>query len=438
MNPQKIAVFPDTNLFLHYRQLNEIDWCSLLDTSAVEIKIAAVVTRELEERKTLHQSRKIRDRAAAALRLLHKYLGQRQVRDGVTLEFLIKEPTVEYATSRGLNLQIRDDQLIGTLLLYTGENPDMPCVFVTSDLPLTVKATHYEIKLVSLDETLLLPPEPDLAEKKIKQLEGELAKYRLREPVLDIRFDSGVSHARFQIARPTDVVSGSETEIQSMIEAAKQKCPMVDLKPEQESGASNIKNNPFAPITEALRGFQAFGRRFYEDYNNRVRAYHRDYETYLRNMFAFKTLATRTITLNMILANDGTCPAEDIHVLLHFPNGFTLYDDEHPPKRLKEPAVPSQEMNLFPSVSLLSSFPDIHRLPQFRDPSLPRIRKTNSYEVTLEQDKLQHGFIWTFTPLYVSFDSWESAKSFSIGYMIHAGNMIEEQRGELSVIIEKI
>jgi hypothetical protein len=58
--------------------------------------------------------------------------------------------------------------------------------------------------------------------------------------------------------------------------------------------------------------------------------------------------------------------------------------------------------------------------------------------VTFEQDKLQHGFLWTFTPLYAAFDSWESAKSFSIDYSIHAGNIIEEQRGKLSVIIEKI
>jgi PIN domain len=374
MSLLKVAVFPNTNLFLHYRALNEIDWCSILGAGAVEIKIAAVVTHELEEQKTLHRSRKIRDRAAAGLRLLHKYLGQRQVRVGVTLEFLIKEPTVEYASSRGLNLQIKDDQLIGALLLYRGENPDVPCVLVTSDLPLTVKATHYEINLVPPNETLLLPPEPDEAEKKIRQLEAELVKYKLREPVLDIRFDRGESHTRFQIARPTDAVSGSEAEMQSMLEAAKRKCPMVDLQPDHEPGAPSIENNPFAPIAEAIQGFQAFGRRFYEDYNNRVKAYHRDYERYLRNTFAFKSLATRTIELNMVLANNGTCPAEDIHVLLHFPNGFALYDDEHPPKQPEEPTVPSQELNLFPNVSLLSSLHDIPRLPQLRDPSLPRIR----------------------------------------------------------------
>ena len=54
MNASKIAPFPDTNLFLHYRPLHEIDWCSLLHSSTVEIKIAPVVARELEKQKTLN------------------------------------------------------------------------------------------------------------------------------------------------------------------------------------------------------------------------------------------------------------------------------------------------------------------------------------------------------------------------------------------------
>ncbi len=69
-------------------------------------------------------------------------------------------------------------------------------------------------------------------------------------------------------------------------------------------------------------------------------------------------------------------------------------------------------MNLFPHSSLLTSMPyipDIRgRFPQPRDPSVPKIRKTNSYNVEFEHDNLQHGFIWTFAPLYLAFDSWES------------------------------
>src|SRR5437016_8385252 len=86
MSTQRVAVFPDTNLFLHYRPINEIDWCALIKVRPIEIKIAPVVTRELEEQRVIHQSRKIKDRAGSAVKLLQTYLRQNQVRDGATLE----------------------------------------------------------------------------------------------------------------------------------------------------------------------------------------------------------------------------------------------------------------------------------------------------------------------------------------------------------------
>jgi hypothetical protein len=67
---------------------------------------------------------------------------------------------------------------------------------------------------------------------------------------------------------------------------------------------------------------------------------------------------------------------------------------------------------------------------------VPKIRKTNSYDVEFRRNKLQHGFIWEFAPLFVTFDTWESAKSFSIDYIIRAGNMIDPKEGKLGVVVE--
>jgi hypothetical protein len=72
--PEKVAAFPDTNVFLHYRPVAELDWHSIAQGRPVVIQIAPVVTRELEERKTLHTIKRIRERAAGALRTLHQFL----------------------------------------------------------------------------------------------------------------------------------------------------------------------------------------------------------------------------------------------------------------------------------------------------------------------------------------------------------------------------
>lgn len=443
MSALRIAAFLDTNSFLHFRPLNEIDWCGILDAKAVEIKIAPVVTRELEVQKTLNPSRKLKERAATVLKLLHGYLRKNQVRPGVMLEFLIKEPTAESIAEFGLNSQLGDDRLVGTLLSFRNEHPDIACVLVTNDLSLAVKATHYEIPLVELGEDLSLPPEPDALEKRNKQLEAELHRYKSKEPVLALRFESGGKHETFEIARLNETTAESEAELQALWKEAKAKHPLIGPEPRQESALVTDQDSPLADIAAGIRqateGFRKIGEQFCEDYNIHVRAYYRDYEKYLRDLISFKTSASRTIKLKLVLHNDGTCPAEDIYVQLHFPDGLRLYDEDDPPKAPEEPTAPSQEWNPFSkNISDYLTFPRVPNLPRFRHPSLPRIRKTNSYEVDFEVEKLQHGFVWNFKPFLVVFDSQESAQSFSIEYSISAGNLIDDVTGELGVVIAKI
>jgi hypothetical protein len=90
MSAQAAAVFPDTNVFLHYRAINEVDWCALVKARPVQIMIAPMVPRELEEQRIVHPVRKVRDRATSAIKLPHKYIAETQVRDGVTLQFRLR------------------------------------------------------------------------------------------------------------------------------------------------------------------------------------------------------------------------------------------------------------------------------------------------------------------------------------------------------------
>jgi hypothetical protein len=109
---------------MHFRPLSEIDWREFLQASSVEIKIAPVVTRELEEQKALNPSRKLRERAATAFRLLHGYLGHGQVREGVTLEFLMNKITKRAVRTdvRGLIPAFTDIALFQHRALFGAEN----------------------------------------------------------------------------------------------------------------------------------------------------------------------------------------------------------------------------------------------------------------------------------------------------------------------------
>lgn len=213
--PSEVAVFPDTNIFLHYRPIVELDWQAIAQGRSVRIQIAPVVTRELEERKTLHPLRRIRERAAAALRKLHEFLEQGvpcRVRDGVFVDFLVHEPSHEIAASKHLNFQLADDWLLATVLVFREAHPDITILLVTSDLPLIVKARHYGIDTAQPPSNQRLQDEPDAAEQKIKTLESELRQYRSRVPDLAMLFDDGQDHKTFQIFGPLPNVE-SEIEL---------------------------------------------------------------------------------------------------------------------------------------------------------------------------------------------------------------------------------
>ena len=98
--------------------------------------------------------------------------------------------------------------------------------------------------------------------------------------------------------------------------------------------------------------------------------------------------------------------------------------------------MPTQNSNLMPSLPTAGF--DGFRMPQLPDPTLPTIRKTKSYDVTFRRAKLQHKLSMHLNPLYAAFPSWESARSFSFEYTIHAGNMMDASSGKLSVVIQKV
>lgn len=60
-------VFPDTNTFLHYQNIDQIDWPDVLGCDEVTIVITRIVIRELNRHKDGPTSPKIRERSAAAL-----------------------------------------------------------------------------------------------------------------------------------------------------------------------------------------------------------------------------------------------------------------------------------------------------------------------------------------------------------------------------------
>ena len=112
-------VILDTNVVLHFKRANEIDWCALTGSREAVLIITPVFLRELEEEKVHNKLARLRERAAGTIRWLEQLLtadnNVKSIRKNVTLSASPYEPTLNFLEHR-LSERIADDQLIANAI----------------------------------------------------------------------------------------------------------------------------------------------------------------------------------------------------------------------------------------------------------------------------------------------------------------------------------
>lgn len=433
-------VFPDTNLFLHYKSLEEIDWLGLLKTENAVIVVTQVLIRELNRKKELGETKKIRKRADSALKRLKSFSRQpapAQVKDRVGLRFRHNEALIDFRSHR-LDERISDDCLIATMLEFRTELPDARIVLATSDIGLQLKGTGHGLEFLEVPDAYLLPEESDPDEKRIQELTKELATYKTRTPDLKLTFDNDKEFVRIRFGRVPFMSAEEIARIMADVRIAHPKA----AKPEGYSGA------------DLMRGGISPGD--IDRFNRRMDDFYTAFEKYLKTYTEFDDAQRRSFQLGIILVNSGSAKAEDIDIDLHFPDGMLVLSEDDaeslqtPPDEPKAPEGPTswmQEQTLgaatFGSILSranpgLSSLAAINRNLETigQNVSPPEIRRTKSFEVHFHVRSLKHHLHEELSPLFVKFDSWETAKPFEIEYKLLAANVPQPVHAKLHAIPE--
>jgi rRNA-processing protein FCF1 len=440
---------PDTNVFLHYQTVDQIDWCGLLAAESVSIIVPQIIIRELNAAKDGHPSPKIRKRAAAALRRLDE-LSQRgfevELRAHVILCFETSEPALDLAANQ-LNPQSQDDVLLACLIAFKGTHPDERVVLATADLGLKLKARYRSIEVLSLPDALKLPDDPDPNEQRVKELEARVRELSVTVPSLVTTFADGQDHCRFGVARVEEPTAAAvESEMAQVMAVNPQLSPSTG-KPVEEHPQSN---DMLSMIEEArlstLRLYEQPSPDDIANYNQSLGEFYARYKEYILSRWEYQNTAARTSILKLVLRNDGNWPAEDIDVMLHFPDGCALRKKENridPPGEPQPPERPKggpSWMREFDHRQFMTN-PSVFLPPRVQLPgnvSGPTIRRSSSYDVEFHVRRLKHGFSATLDPLFLTFDSYEEAGSFAIDFRINAGNMPKESVGQVHVIVDKV
>jgi hypothetical protein len=443
----KVA-FLDTNIYLHYQLFDQIKWLEVLKASEVTIIIPPITLRELNRQKELNTRSRVKQRAGLVLNKLSSLFENELsacICDGVEICLEDRDPMIDFSQLQ-LNPDIQDDQLIASIVMFRSERPEVDVILVTSDagLALIGKARRHNIQVTKLPENLKLPEEPDQDQIRIRELEKKLRDLELKIPQLSLVFADGSQHATFTLEHPVEM---TKDEIAGKIELVKKQYPKMKQQTKQKSELAG----QFAAIAEAMANFNAsMGNVLLpediEKYNTELDEFYQAYSEYLRKGVWYENLRCRTVNLSMYVANDGTAPAEDIDVFLHFPDGFEIMDKHGFPKTPELPNPPDEpktQMQRMISMIKTSEYfspimgyiPDV--ISASRNVSVPTIRKTGSYEVEFYVERIKHKLQEAADPLYISFESFEAAQSFKIDYRLLAANIPEEVTGQLHVVINK-
>ncbi len=338
-NGVQMKVFFDTMVFLHYRSLDELNLVDVLGPPPHTVLVPRVTLRELDKHKNTHSSSRIRERARKMLKKIEQWAAGEEIRPGVSMEFLAGMPTMDYQ-KLGLNPDWSDDVLIASVLQYKADNPDDASVtLVTQDSGPRITASQLGVHVLELPEECKLPAEPDPFEAENRELLRTISALQNALPKLTVSFagsEEPKHHASFLLPTPPDSM---EHEIARKIKELKTKLPK--QHPPQETPPN--PKSPLSLMQAQLAGLSYMGPippEEYERYNQGVDEYLRSYERHMRDTWEVQAAVRRSIRFEIEIRNIGTSPAEDVDVLLHFPDGFRLFSEGDLPDIPKAPRPP--------------------------------------------------------------------------------------------------
>lgn len=415
-------IFLDTNVFIHFKDFDQIDWKNLISSDEdFLITIVPTVIDELDSHK-YNKNPKISKRIKRILPKIENYITTDQL-----VKLITSRPKNETFINNQLNKNEQDDSIFASIIEFKSILSEKDnIIYITYDTGPRLKAKTLSINCLKINESYLLPNEPDENEKRSKELEKELNKFKNQSPKVIIGF---LENDNFYKCESKKDLKSKEIFISESVSELKEKFNYLE-KIDFENSTNNLLK---------ILSFQALSDDQIKRYNSELDLFFAKYEDYYSSIFDMVSYENECIEIKLIIRNDGTAPGEDIDIEFHFPDGFELLTKKGFPKTSKEPQAPYKPKNKFDYQHNNINFPVLSN--NYKTPisninlNAPTIKKTNSYNVDFHLRNLKHNQSFEFETLYLKYDNRELAKNFCIDYKIMISNYPEVITGKLNVIV---
>lgn len=191
MEIQRATYFPDTNVFLQCRAIQELPWEALTSASEILLLIAVPVQREIDRLKGDGRGRRAK-RARKASQLFRSVVsapdGQLLIRESSPRVILSFPPPITSVRPLfpDLDLSYADDHLVADVLIYSVNNGGERVVLLTNDTGPLLAARRHDLEFTVVPDEWLLEPEPDYNERKIADLTRRLEHLESGGPRIEV------------------------------------------------------------------------------------------------------------------------------------------------------------------------------------------------------------------------------------------------------------
>lgn len=411
-------LFLDTNIYIHYIDVEQINWNKIVGDADITIVVPRITLREIDQHKDQNRG-KIQKRAKAiSAKFAQIFL------DGKTFKYtfaLCDEPAASSFDGGKFNIHINDDWFILSALHSNYDVADI--VVISSDTNLLLKAKENGLDFRKMSDEYRLKEELSDEEKEIKALKAELEKYKNRQPKPSVIFEKEESD-KLILKRPNK--RDLEDELSIYMENLKKEYPYWERG--KVCTSSNLFGLNLLVTQEQI-----------DKYNAELNDYFEEEEEFQRFLLQKDILDERFRELSFGISNDGNAQTGDMNVFIEFPEHINLYNRDS--KISIDDIAPVKPTSYGLDRKFLRSMEVENYLRPFGN-GIPQIycwdteHPIKKREFKFKYSNLNHGMIRYLDikdSIYIDIGSCDS---FNIRWGIIDSKLIEPIEGILHVIIE--
>jgi len=339
--PKTLYLFPDTNVFVQCRSLDQLNWGKWADVDEVRLIVARPVQVEIDKHKSKGSDR-LAERARATSRLFREIVRSPErhqiIRPGkpaLTIELKIDLKPAPALADR-LDYDYPDDRLVGIVQAFA-DRERVDARVLTHDAGPMASAKMVGVPCIEVPEYWLLPPETTKVEKKIRSLESEIKRLRLVEPAFHIRCrdteDREVQDFEAELVRYTQL---SDEQVSQLLRELEEGLPMTtDFGPQEPPKPTSPPPSASSPFTAAALQMAGAVRNFTHEFvrasDDDIAKYRAAYPEWLNDCGKMLSTLHEALdnrepvpTLRFLASNNGTRPGRDALVSIRAQGDFLI------------------------------------------------------------------------------------------------------------------